>query len=54
MILHHGSQSACQIFVLANEFKEGDLNVGGTRDDQIRREGREALSFCRSEILLLF
>jgi len=33
-----------QIFVLANEFKEGDLNVGGTRDDRIRREAREALS----------
>lgn len=33
-----------QIFVLANEFKEGDLNVGGTRDDHIRREAREALA----------
>jgi ethanolamine ammonia-lyase large subunit len=32
-----------QIFVLANEFKEGDLNVGGTRDDHVRREAREAL-----------
>ena len=29
-----------QIFVLANEFKEGDLNVGGTRDDHIRRQAR--------------
>src|ERR1043165_6684501 len=29
-----------QLFVLANEFKEGDLNVGGTRDDHIRREAR--------------
>jgi len=33
-----------QIFVLANEFKEGDLNVGGTRDDDLRREARDALS----------
>lgn len=33
-----------QIFVLANEFKEGDLNVGGTRDDHIRREARAALA----------
>jgi ethanolamine ammonia-lyase large subunit len=32
-----------QIFVLANEFKEGDLNVGGTRDDHVRREARETL-----------
>lgn len=33
-----------EIFVLANEFKEGDLNVGGTRDDDVRREAREALA----------
>src|ERR1041385_6379369 len=33
-----------QIFVLANEFKEGDLNVGGTRDDHIRGEARDALA----------
>ena len=33
-----------QIFVLANEFKEGDLNVGGTRDHHIRREARAALA----------
>src|SRR6185369_5791371 len=33
-----------QMFVLANEFKEGDLNVGGTRDDHVRREAREALA----------
>jgi ethanolamine ammonia-lyase large subunit len=33
-----------QIFVLANEFKEGDLNVGGTRDDHVRREARGALA----------
>ncbi len=33
-----------QIFVLANEFKEGDLNVGGTRDDHVRREARGVLA----------
>lgn len=33
-----------QLFVLANEFKEGDLNVGGTRDDHVRREARGALA----------
>src|ERR1043165_204806 len=33
-----------QLFVLANEFKEGDLNVGGTRDDHIRRQARAALA----------
>src|ERR1044072_5576400 len=32
-----------QTFVLANEFKEGDLTVGGTRDDNTRREARDAL-----------
>jgi ethanolamine ammonia-lyase large subunit len=33
-----------QMFVLANEFKEGDLNVGGTRNDHVRREARDALA----------
>ena len=33
-----------QVFVLANEFKEGDLKVGGTRDDHLRRQARDALS----------
>src|SRR5262245_1822774 len=33
-----------QTFVLANEFKDGDLNVGGTRDDQLRRQSRAALA----------
>ena len=33
-----------QIFALANEFKEGDLNVGGTRDDHLRRQARDALA----------
>src|SRR6185503_11846689 len=33
-----------QTFALANEFKEGDLNVGGTRDDHVRRQARDALA----------
>src|SRR5215470_9668857 len=32
-----------QIFTLANAFKEGDLAVGGTRDDRVREEARHAL-----------
>jgi ethanolamine ammonia-lyase large subunit len=32
-----------QIFTLANAFKEGDLVVGGTRDDRVREEARQAL-----------
>ncbi|MGH8508984.1 MAG: ethanolamine ammonia-lyase subunit EutB [Gammaproteobacteria bacterium] len=31
------------LFVLANEFKEGDLPVGGTRDDAVRSEARQVL-----------
>src|SRR5215216_3915086 len=31
-------------FVLANEFKEGDLAVGGTRDESVRAAARAALS----------
>src|SRR6185436_16554229 len=34
-------------FALANEFKEGDLSVGGTRDDQVRKEAREELASLR-------
>src|ERR1051325_6337869 len=33
-----------EIFVLANEFKEGDLNVGGERDDHVRRDARRTLA----------
>src|SRR5262245_22478856 len=32
-----------QVFVLANPFKEGDLAVGGTRDEDVRAEARQAL-----------
>lgn len=34
-------------FVLANEFKEGDLLVGGTRDESERRDARAALCALR-------
>src|SRR5215468_10571753 len=36
-----------QILVLANEFKEGDLLVGGTRDDSIREDARRSLLSTR-------
>jgi ethanolamine ammonia-lyase large subunit len=36
-----------QTFVLANEFKEGDLAVGGTMDARVRREARASLSALR-------
>ena len=32
-----------QIFALANDFKEGDLAVGGTTDDRVRADARRAL-----------
>jgi ethanolamine ammonia-lyase large subunit len=32
-----------QLFALANDFKEGDLPVGGTTDDRVRSEARRAL-----------
>jgi ethanolamine ammonia-lyase large subunit len=37
------AQSLRQTLVLANAFKEGDLRVGGTRDDHVREEARRAL-----------
>lgn len=40
-------QELRQTFVLANEFKEGDLLVGGTRDERLRQEARRALSALR-------
>ncbi len=36
-------QELLRTFVLANEFKEGDLLVGGTRDASVRDEARAAL-----------
>jgi ethanolamine ammonia-lyase large subunit len=40
-------QALLKLFVLANEFKEGDLRVGGTRDPQIRTEARRELAALR-------
>ena len=34
---------ARRLFALANSFKEGDLVVGGTRDDLLREEARREL-----------
>jgi ethanolamine ammonia-lyase large subunit len=36
-----------RLFVLANAFKEGDLSVGGTRDDVVRQEARRELLATR-------
>jgi ethanolamine ammonia-lyase large subunit len=36
-----------QTFVLANEFKEGDLLVGGTTDPRVRGEARQAIGGLR-------
>ena len=33
-----------QLFLLANAFKEGDLALGGTREDDVRADARRALS----------
>jgi ethanolamine ammonia-lyase large subunit len=40
-------QELRQTFTLANEFKEGDLLVGGTRDGLARKAAREALAALR-------
>src|SRR6185503_11764088 len=40
-------QELAQIFVRANEFKEGDLLVGGTEDEQERKEARRMLASLR-------
>jgi ethanolamine ammonia-lyase large subunit len=37
-----------KILALANEFKEGDLLIGGTRDDQTRKEARQHLASLRA------
>jgi ethanolamine ammonia-lyase large subunit len=44
-------QETVETFTLANEFKEGDLLVGGTRDEPTRKAARENLAAYRvSEI----
>lgn len=40
-------QELLQIFALASEFKEGDLVVGGTQDDQSRADARRRLANLR-------
>jgi ethanolamine ammonia-lyase large subunit len=40
-------QEMAQTFAQANEFKEGDMLVGGTRDEQQRKESRGSLSRLR-------
>lgn len=40
-------QELLQIFALANEFKEGDLPVGGTVDESVRAEARNCLGALR-------
>ena len=40
-------QELLRTFALANEFKEGDLGVGGTRDDAVRAAARAALGSVR-------
>jgi ethanolamine ammonia-lyase large subunit len=37
------SRALREVFTLANPFKEGDLVVGGTRDDRVREDARQAL-----------
>ena len=41
------SRELRQTFVLANAFKEGDLLVGGTRDDRVRDDARRAILASR-------
>ena len=36
-------QELRRVFTLANEFKEGDLAVGGTTDDRVRQDARDVL-----------
>lgn len=40
-----------QTFVLANEFKEGDRLVGGTHDERVRQEARQALAALRLGVI---
>jgi ethanolamine ammonia-lyase large subunit len=42
------AQELRRTFVLANAFKEGDLLVGGTRDDAIRADARASLGAMRA------
>jgi ethanolamine ammonia-lyase large subunit len=41
------SRNLASVFALANAFKEGDLSVGGTRDERVREEARRELRHTR-------
>lgn len=43
------NRELARLLAQANDFKEGDLLVGGTRDEQERKEARERLSSLRLE-----
>ena len=45
-------QELLTTLVLANAFKEGDLRLGGTRDEQVRTEARQALAALRVQDLM--
>src|SRR5262252_3569482 len=45
-------QELLTTFILANAFKEGDLALGGTRDDQVRAEARQALAALRVQDIM--
>lgn len=38
------SRELIDLLTLANEFKEGDMTLGGTRDQQVRRDARRVLA----------
>src|SRR5215208_3380573 len=40
-------QELLRTLALANEFKEGDISVGGTRDEAVRASARAALGAVR-------
>ena len=45
-------QELLTTFILANAFKEGDLALGGTRDEQVRAEARQALAALRVQDIM--
>src|SRR5574341_1435980 len=45
-------QELLTTFVLANAFKEGDLALGGTRDEQVRTDAQQALAALRVQDIM--
>jgi len=45
-------QELLTTFVLANAFKEGDLVLGGSRDEQVRTAARQALAALRIQDIM--